>query len=426
MGLKYYQLSPPAISASSVLVEEFEAVVNHQFEVASDVYVIKRESSFASGSLVDATVRLTSAIDNMTGARLSDDFKQLIFKPSDTYFAGIGTKYYFENNYWICVYSDTIKSLSNNCMVRRCNDYLRWIGDNGVYYEEVCAIDYKIARSKDTLTAENLIIPQGYVDIFAQLNAKTELIKGGQRFLFGRPNNRLCWRVFGNGVQNTQNQETEDDTTSRLLTLTVGGWEINNDVDNLTLGIADYYNNVYALSLTPAVITGNVGETRQLVSTVTLNGNPVTASVVYTSSDAAKVGVSTTGSLTLSASGVAVITSTMASNSTVSDSATVTVSTSGIVSEEVRITPSDDTFILEDESETFTAYVYTNGIQQSNVFTYPLADANVPAANYTMTAIGNNTFTINNVNKYLDYPLLINATSGSFVKQISINLKGAW
>jgi len=426
MGLKYYQLSPPAISASSILVEEFDALVNQQFEVASDVYVIKRESSFASGSLVDATARVTSAIDNMTGARLSDDFKQLIFKPSDTHIAGIGTKYYFENNYWICVYSDTIKSLSNNCMVRRANEYLRWIGDNGVYYEEPCAIDYKIARSKDTLTAENLIIPQGYIDIYVQLNSNTELIKGGQRFLFGRPNNRLCWRVFGNGVQNTQNQETDDDTTSRLLTLTVGGWEINNDLDNLSLGIANYYDNVYALSLTPAVITGNVGETRQLVSTVTLNGDPITKSVVYTSSDAAKVGVSTTGSLTLSASGVAVITSTMASNSTVSASAAVTVSTSGVSTEEVRITPSDDTFILEDESKIFTAYVYTNGIQQADVFTFPLADANVPTANYTMTAVGNNVFTINNVNKYLDYPLLVNATSGSFVKQISVNLKGAW
>jgi len=426
MGLKYYTLSPPPVSASTTLLDDYNALVSDRFEIASDVYVIKRESSFASGSLVDATVRLTSAIDNMTGARLSDDFKQLIFKPGDTYVAGIGTKYYFENNYWICVYSDTIKSLSNNCMVRRCNDYLRWIGDNGVYYEEVCAIDYKIARSKDTLTAENLIIPQGYIDIYAQLNANTELIKGGQRFLFGRPNNRLCWRVFGNGIQNTQNQETDDDTTSRLLNLTVGGWEINNDLDNLTLGIADYYNNIYALSLTPAVITGNIGETRQMISTVTLNGNPVTASVVYTSSDAAKVGVSTTGSLTLSASGIAVITSTMASNSTVSASAVVTVSTSGVSTEEVRITPSDDTFILEDESLAFTAYVYTNGIQQANVFTFPLVDVNVPITNYTMTDIGDNTFTINNVNKYLDYPLLINATSGSFVKQISVLLKGAW
>jgi len=426
MGLKYYTLSPPNASASATLLDDYSALVSDRFEIASDVFVIKRESSFASGSLVDVTVRVTSSIDSMTGQRLSDDFKQLIFKPSETHVAGIGTKYYFESNYWICVYSDTIKSLSNNCMVRRANDYLRWIGDNGVYYEEPCCIDYKIARSKDTLTAENLILPQGYTDIYCQLNAKTELIKGNQRFLFGRPNNRLCWRVFGNGIQNTQNQETDDDTTSRLLTLTVGGWEINNDLDNLTLGIADYYNNVYALSLTPAVITGNVGETRQLVSTVTLNGNPVTASVVYTSSDAAKVGVSTTGSLTLSASGVAIITATMASNSTVSASSTVTVSTSGVSTEEVRITPSDDTFVLEDESVAFTAYVYTNGIQQANVFTFPLADANVPVANYTMTAIGNNAFTINNVNKYLDYPLLINATSGSFVKQISVNLKGAW
>jgi len=425
MGLKYYQLSPPDVSASATMLENFTALINDQFAVATDVFTIQEETIIGSGSLVAIDVRVNTAIENVTGAKLSDDFKILLFKDLN-HSVVLGQKYYFDSNYWLCVYSERLKSLSSNCMVRRCNDYLRWVDENGRYYNHPCIVDYSISRPKDTLGTENPVVPAGYINVYSQLNSETELIRGDQRFLFGRPNNRICWKVFGNAVQNTQNQSTIDPTSSTLLTLTVGGYQKNESLDNEVLGIADYYKYAYALSLTPAVITGNVGETRQLVATVTLNSNPVTKSVAYVSSAVSKVGVSATGSLTLSASGVAVITATMVDNSTVSASSTVTVSTSGVSTEEVRITPSDDTFILEDESKIFTAYVYTNGIQQANVFTFPLADANVPAVNYTMTAIGDNVFTINNVNKYLDHPLLINATSGSFVKQVSINLKGAW
>jgi DNA-binding protein Fis len=116
----------------------------------------------------------------------------------------------------------------------------------------------------------------------------------------------------------------------------------------------------------------------------------------------------------------------MGGNPSVSASATITVTASGTTTNEVRITPSTNTSITEGESQTYTSYLYSNGVQQADVFTFTLANANVPVANYIMDTITNNSFKITNVNMYLDYPLLINATSGSYTQQISIVLAGAF
>jgi hypothetical protein len=116
----------------------------------------------------------------------------------------------------------------------------------------------------------------------------------------------------------------------------------------------------------------------------------------------------------------------MGGNPTISASALVTVTTSGTTINEVRITPSDNVSIIEGESQTFTSYLYTNGVQQADTFTFSLVDSNVPTNRYMLSTLSNNSFSVENINMYLDYPLLINAVSGSYTKQISIMLAGAF
>lgn len=221
----------------------FQALLTEQFENASSYQEIYEETVFGSGDFYKTGVRINRAINSSNGEKLGDDFKQILFRDLD-HATGIGYKYYFDDNYWITAFSEIIMSLGATCLVRRCNTRLRWMGTDGVYYEEPCAIEYKISRPRDSMGTENPVLPQGFVDVYAQLNDRTRLIKSNQRFLFGPPENRICLKVFGTGIQNALNQQTLDDTSSRLVTYSMGGNYVNKDTDDLELGIADKYLNI--------------------------------------------------------------------------------------------------------------------------------------------------------------------------------------
>jgi hypothetical protein len=236
------------------LIDEFQALLDDQFYNATDVFTIQEETNFGSNVFYNVDVRITGAILSTTGMRLGDDFKNLIFKDI-SHPNSLGYKYYFDSNYWIVVFTENIKNLAASCMVRRCNDLLRWVDTHGVYYEEPCAIDYKINRPRDSVGTVNPVLPQGFLDVFCQLNDRTELIKGNQRFLFGRPNNRIALKVFGSGANNMQQLETLSDTSSKLLTLSMGGNFVNEDTDDIPNGVADRYLNYN--TFTSASMVGN-------------------------------------------------------------------------------------------------------------------------------------------------------------------------
>jgi hypothetical protein len=243
MAYKYFGFNDDdSFAPKNQFVDAFQALLDQQFDVSTTYFTIQEEVNFGSNVFFDVDVRINRAINSLTGQKLGDDFKQILFRDLG-HATGVGYKYFFDDNYWIVVFSENIKNLAASCMVRRCNDMLRWFDDSGVYHEEPCSIDYKISRPRDSIGTVNPPILQGFLDVFTQLNDRTEKIYGNQRFLFGRPNNRVCLKVFGNGVNNLQGQETLSDTSGRLLTLSMGGNFINPDTDDIVNGIADRYVN---------------------------------------------------------------------------------------------------------------------------------------------------------------------------------------
>jgi hypothetical protein len=240
MAYKYYSSVTMSGSPSQTLIGGFQALLNDQFSVSSDVFTIQEEVTLGSNVLTDIQVRVNTAIQSQTGLKLGDDFKNLLFKDI-SHSVVIGKKYYFDNNYWISVFTEAIKNLAASCMVRRCNNVLRWCGSDGTIYSEPCSIDYQISRPRDMMGTNNPVMPAGYIKIYTQYNARTKKIKGNQRFMFGPPENRICFKVFGDGLTAFLNQQTLDDTSSSLLELQVGGNFINPDTDDLVNGIADRY-----------------------------------------------------------------------------------------------------------------------------------------------------------------------------------------
>jgi len=425
MAYKYYTTGSPVFFQlpKEYYTNGFQALLNDQFYNISDSFVIQEETSFASGSYVDVDVRINRAVSSLTGVKLGDDFKQILFKDIQ-HETGIGYMFYFDENFWICTHSEFIKSLAVTCTVRRCNNILRWMDDYGNTYSQPCIIDYEIKRPTDSLGRVDPVTPEGFIQVFVQGNDNTREILPSQRFLFGNINSRSCYKVYGNGINNFTNQQTMDEESANLVWFYMGASYINNETDDLTNGIADKYRVNFLLSIDPSTITGDATETVQLYPTATLNDVKVDRNVIYSSSASSIASVSGSGLVTLNATGSCNIVGYIENNTSASANVLVTVSSSTTLTE-VRVSPNPD-FILQGVTKTYTTYLYINGTQQADVFTFALGNANVPVDNYEFTTISGNSFSVENVKVYMDDPLVINCVSGSNTKQLSILLKGSW
>jgi hypothetical protein len=427
MSYKYYTAGSPTtfFTPSQDFTNMFGTFIDQEFYNATDVFTVAEEYPFASGSMVNVDVRVNRAISSITGKSLGDDYKQLLFKYG--HISSMGYKYYFDDNWWIVVQSEVIKSLAATCTVRRCNNLIRWVDNNGILYSEPCAVDYDINRPTDHAMGDNPILPEGFIRLYSQLNATTNLIDEGQRFLFGPVLNRRGYAVYGNGVKNFMNQKTSDDTSGGLLQLILGGpHQVNYDTDDIINGIADRYDAVYAVSIASgSVISGAVGTTSQISAVVTTNGVPSTSqSVAYATSASAIATVSGSGLVSLVSTGSANIIVSMASNTNIYDDVLVSVSGSATPAYEVRVSPTDG-YILQGDTQVYTSFLYLDGTVQADVFSFTTSGS-VPVGNYVFTVIGDNSFSVENVDMYVDSPLQVVCVSGMHSKTIDIELRGAW
>jgi len=292
MTLKYYNISPsPPSSASSIMVNQFQALLSEQFNISTDVFDVLEEIPFASGSYINSHVRITSVIDPLTQEKLGDDYKRILF-PDINHSISTGEKFYFNNNTWIVINAENIKSLTASATVRRCNNVLRWMTTSGSIMEEPCSIEYSYKNPKDVSSSNALIMPGAYIRIYVQLNSKTRIIKDNQRFLFGNTGNWDCLRVFGGGVGNFQNLITTNNDSAQLLTLEVGTGFVNNDTDDIINGIADRYKyTTSSSSISNIVVSPNNGRILESGSSLFdvryYSGSVVTsASFVFSINDA--------------------------------------------------------------------------------------------------------------------------------------------
>ena len=368
-------------------------------------------------------VRINRGLNNYSGDRLGDDFKSIIFRDL-SHATGVGFKYYFDDNYWIVINSEIIKNFAASCVVRRCNSVLRWIDENGNYYEEPCSIDYRISRPRDEVGSKDPVTPQGYIDVYCQSNDRTKTIKGNKRFLFGSKNNRIGYKTFGDGVRNFLNQKTYDDESSAIIVLSMGGNYVNKDTDDIENGIADVKKISYEMSITPTYISGSVTNTFKISPHVTCNDASVSVPVSYSTSASSIASVSVDGVVSMNANGSAIILAHMTNNSAASAICNVSVSSSPIGYYEIRISP-EPSFILEGCSQNYDFSLYQNGTYSSGSFVFNVSNDSVPESNYSLISSGSSLCVKNNL-RYINSPLTIDCTSGAATRQIEISLKGAW
>lgn len=399
-----------AQSPSLQIREDYQEVVNSEFAVASDLYTIEEELVFGTQLFTNTEARINHAINTTTGSKLGDDYRQFIFEDF-THAKGLGYRYRFNNNIWLCMNSDLYKYVTASTTVRRCNNILKWKDQYSVIRQEPCVIDYAYSGTQVDFD-QAINIPSGNLVVTVQYNQYTSGIKINDRFIFGS-------QVFKVKSLNDffQNQ-TGLNSTTPLLYLNVYKDSIAKG-DDLVNGIAK--NDVdYTIELNTSSISQSVGYTTQLIATVKRNGEVYSTPITWSSSNTSIATVDNNGNINLIANGSCIIQATMQENSTVFTTCSVVVQTSPAILKEIRFNP-NITELLQNQSQTFTAYLYTNGIQQVGTVTFAFSGAT--SDKYTITNVGNNTFTVNNINMS-SVPLTVTGTNGTTNDSIQIKLKG--
>lgn len=159
----------------------YQTEIDTHFQYANNYYEIEMESANGSNNFSTIGVRIDRATNMNTGMKLSDDHKKLIFQKD----MGIvlGRKFSFAENTWLVTDNSTLLTNSSSCIVRRCNNVIRY-KEGSNYDSEPCVIDYtSSSNSLDVKT--DIILPDKNIKVYVQYNDVTKQIQINQRFIFG-------------------------------------------------------------------------------------------------------------------------------------------------------------------------------------------------------------------------------------------------
>lgn len=406
-------------------IDLFQETLNQQFYNSSDWWTVQEETSQGSKTYTNIDVRISHLINAETGLKMGDDWKTVLFKEID-HAIEVGKQYIFDENTWLTINTEKIKNLTGTCTIRRCNNTLRWVEEStGIYYEEPCCIEYMVKEPRDYATGGSpFITPGGFLHITLQFNERTNKIKQNQRFMFGNPQHWTCYKVIGTGINDFRNETTYDNGSAKLIILDLVANFVNDELDDIVNGIADTKTNLYQISLNIPSASGKVGDTVQLVANVLYNGNTTDRTLVWETSDSKVATVDANGLVTLKKIGTCIITAGIENNSANATCAIV-VNTSPVSVEEVRISP-DKNYVLEGSTDTFAVYLFTNNVQETDVFNITCDGNGIPQKHYVFQQIDGNHFSIKNNLRFLTTALTITCVSGTNTKTIDINLRGGW
>jgi len=425
-SLTVTSINPNQVQMKQDMVNSLQQIVNDEFLNAPDVWTIQEETAFASKVYQDVVIRLVSrVVTNDSGNKIDEDYKKILFQDF-THSTGIGRMYQFNSNYWIVINTDRTKSLIASAIIKRMNNTLRWVDLQGAYHSIPCGIDYLINENRDYSTAgTSLVMPAAQLEIICQFNDETNLIRPNQRFLFGNPGNWYAYKTLGGGINNFNNLNTLDNMSTGLMRLSVGANYDNIDNDDFALGVADFKQMNYQLSIPDASITGQPTATSQLQAIVTMDGNTVSRNITWTTTNALVATVNSTGLVTFVGVGICQIKATIKDNPFVYDVCGVSVVSTPVNNYQIVFTP-DENFILQGETKLFNCNLYLNGSLQSDVFTFTMNGNEIPVGSYLFSVVDGNNFSIKNIKKDVNNVLNVTCTSGSNSRVMEVQLRGVY
>lgn len=429
MNLKYYNVAnkyrQPNPKAS--YYADYNAIADFSFDNAPNVIYneIEYETEYGTNQFETINrVRVDTVLEYNTGIILGDDYKTLIFAPEFDVTPYYGMKFRWMNNYWLVINTNSYGSMINSAEIRRCNNVLRFFNDKGERISEPCIMDYtlRFANNEDTKT---IVVGNGEQKVWCQRNSRTSLIKANDRFLFGTPEQRVSFRLYGGGTKNYMNSNTEDDNSPTITEFYTDHYEINPLFDDLVNGYADAYLNEVTIKIQEPLDFINVGQ-RDVLEAKVYRGNEElsNADIVWTSSDESVIAINDNIAEGISVGG-AIITATI-KDTNISDSYSLNIVDEPIYNKQEIVVEPNINYVLQGKSQQFSVYFYVNGIRQDDSIAFVNLTDNVPDNKYEIIVDDNNHFTLINKGMYMDYPVLIKCSCNDINNIIRIELRGLY
>lgn len=428
-NLKYYdaaqKIRQPNPKAS--YYADYNAILDFSFDNAPNVVYdeIEYEKTYGENDFVTINkVRVDTILNYNTGIILGDDYKMFIFNsdfPVEPYY---GMKFRWQGSYWLVINTNSYASVPNTAEVRRCNNVLRFFDKDGSKIYEPCIMDYtlRFANNEDT---KEIIVGNGEQKIWCQRNKRTTLIKANDRFLFGTPEQRVSFRVYGGGTKNYMNGTTMDDNSPTITEFYVDHYETNPLFDDFKNGFADAYLNEVTIKIEDVVNSLNVGESAVLSAKVYKGTKEMTdINVLWKSSDNAIIEISD-NIITAKQIGSAIITAYI-ENTSIESSVDIDVLEEPTMDTiELIVDPNVD-YVLQNRSQQFVIYLYKNGIKQPDSISFADMSTNIPVGKYTIEVNDEHSFTLFNKGMYMNAPVIVRCMCGEIILDIKIKLRGLY
>ena len=427
MALKYYNSSKPTrvYNPTKAYYDDFVAISDQTFDNAPNVVYgeIQYEVHYGERDFKPIPmVRVEPVVNYNTGIQVGDDFQVFIFTPDfpEPYY---GMKFKWGRNYYLVTNVDKGSGLSTSAEVRRCNNTLRFFDENGNKIYEPCILDQvlRFTNNNDTMT---IVTGKAEQYVWCQRNSRTVKLKPNDRFLFGVPEQRIGFRLYAGGLGNSLNTVTGDDYSPTITQFYIEEYEINYQEDDIVNGFANAERFEYSIDISENSSFLEEGTTQNLNATVYRGKDIVDKPVIWKSLDEDIISIEG-NKISALKSGQAEVKVFMKDNTNVCGSILVTVLSSSVEEKyDILISPDID-YILEGEILSISASLYKNGIKQNDDIEIVDVSIGVPRDRYKLIA-GHNNFTIQNIKKYLEKPIVIKCSHNKVVKTFTFNLRGLY
>ena len=292
----------------------------------------------------------------------------------------------WDGKHWLALSEVATQRYSyHKAEMRLCNFNIKMIIDDLVHEFPVIIDNFNF----NLVDGQYFSIPEG--DITVTMQDSIDIPTGTRFIKMGK-----AYKVIG-----------KDYTKVGLVTLhcELDAFIASDDIDNEVAGGLDL---VYTLSITNGNISLSINDTVQLNATLTLNSNPSTRPIAYTTSNPLIATVDDTGLLTGIGEGTCTITAYMVDMPDISD--TIEVEVSDVPADNFTYTLTGASEIISGESANYIANKYNNGILVEDAqFDFEIIpDEGVPASAYSLTIISNNECRVNSKKSY--YYITLRAT----------------
>lgn len=395
--------------------DAMQALVDKTFTNSSTYQKEGIEEEIAFGTLEFRPIvcRVVTLIDATTGQRVNDDYRKIVF-PDLKYMPELGTRYRFDNNIWIVYSLENVLTATSSVYVRRCNNTVNTEDKYGNIHREPCVIDYKINETQLQRSTE-MEVANSRLQVFCQQNQYSDRVNINDRYIFGSS----VYKIRSRGDYDLR--ETFNRDSSKIVNFYID-YDNASDDDRFDLGIANYVEHNYVVSIPTGNIDNVVGFTGKLNAQVLLDDETVDEEVIWesTSPNIAEINPYT-GEFKLLKLGECGFIATMVNKPDITSAIQVKVSDTLPMTSKIIIDPVSRVVKLNTK-QAFSVYEYVNNVATTTSFTFTFSGAN--SRYYRISNIDNNHFTVLNL-KPSDTNLLVSCESSTGeITEFEIELGG--